>query len=155
MSNYSNAKVIFGLNMLVKVNEKRIRYYKMALEKADDVELILWFNRYGTHLQKANDVLRQWLDSYGVSKELPVKSNDLSSHWDQIKDIFILIKRSALLDHCQLLERNALKVYKTAVALLFVPTAALADVQDQIDDIEEGLRSLRALKNGPSQLQVA
>lgn len=156
MSSYSNAKIIFGLNTLIKLNEKRIRYYKVALEKSDDVELILWFNRYGSHLQKANEVLGEWLRNYHVSNDSFHKSPELTSHWDQLKDIFILNKKSALLQHCSLLERNALKVYRTAVALLFVPSAAITDIQDQIEDIEEALRSLHNLKENQSrQLQVA
>lgn len=150
MSTYSNAKIIFGLNTLIKVNQKRIKYYKQALERSDDVDLILWFNRYATHLQKANDVLSGWLLNYGVQHVSP-KSDEVISHWDQIKDLFILSRKNSLLEHCEMLERNALKVYTTAVALNFVPSVALADVDEQIDDIRQALESLHLLKTNQSQ----
>ena len=156
MSTYSNAKIIFGLNTLVKVNGKRIKYYKQALDRSDDVDLILWFNRYATHLQKANDLLLGWLRSYGVQHDTAAHPGDVTSPWNQIKDMFILSRRNSVLEHCELLERNALKVYTTAVALNFVPSVALADVDEQIDDIRHALESLRQLKNNQSrELQVA
>jgi len=156
MSTYSNAKIIFGLNTLTKVNRKRIKYYRQALERSDDVDLILWFNRYATHLQKANDVLSAWLQSYGAQPAPADNSGEIVSHWDQIKDLFILSRRNSLLEHCELLERNALKVFTTAVALNFVPSVALSDVDDQIEDIRQALESLRLLKNNQShELQVA
>jgi hypothetical protein len=83
-------------------------------------------------------------------------SQEILSHWDQIKDLFILSRRNSLIEHCEMLERNALKIYTIAVALNFVPSVALADVEDQIDDMRQALESLRLLKNNQSQeLQVA
>ncbi len=156
MSTYSNAKIIFGLNTLIKVNHRRIKYYKQALERSDDVDLILWFNRHATHLQKANDVLSGWVRNFGAQPVSLNNSQEILSHWDQIKDLFIISRRNSLIEHCELLERNALKIYTIAVALNFVPSVALADVEDQIDDMRQALESLRLLKNNQSQeLQVA
>lgn len=156
MSTYSNAKTIFGLNTLIKLNDRRIKYYRHALDRSEDVDLILWFNRHTSHLQKANDVLSGWLASYGAQPKLSGGSADPVSHWEQIKDLFFFSRRNSVLEHCESLERNALKVYTIAVALNFIPAVALADIEDQTDDIRRALETLRALKNNQSQeLQVA
>jgi len=156
MNNYSNAKIAFGLTSLMKINEKRIKYYKTALEKSDDVDLILWFNRYASHLQVANNVLNQWLANYEKPRNVKHNPATLTSHWDHIKDIFILNRRNSLLQHCEMLERNALKIYRTAIALSFIPSVAIIDIQEQIDDIEEALLTLKTLNSSQSrQLQVA
>jgi len=154
MSNYSNAKAIFGLTTLIRINEKRIRYYRLALNRSDDVDLILWFNRQAGHLQSANTTLKELLSSYKEISEADINPSIQSSHWEHFRDLLILTRRNSLVDHCEMLERNALKIYRTAIALSFIPTSMTADVQEQIEDIEEGLINLKAIRQ-PRQLQVA
>ena len=156
MSNYSNARVIFGLTTLMRVNEKRIKHYKSALDWSDDVDLILWFNRHASRLQAANATLQQSLTNYQGPRDFTgIQPSSQVSHWEQIRDILSLTRRNLLVEHCELLERNALKIYRTALALSFVPSSAVSDVQEQMEDIETGLVSLKSFSGRSRQLQVA
>lgn len=110
---------------------------------------------YAFQAQQLNADLKRWIMAYGIQT---MKSSDgmLGSAWTKVRDIFSFSNENSVFNSCEQLEEEALKNYKTALILSFLPDAALKDVERQFKEIQKIKDNLRNMKqNHVYELQAA
>lgn len=146
----NSTKVIFALNALLEVNERRFRHYDMLANKSEDSALKKIFQLYATRSMDFTANLNKWRAAYGLSTYPEKKFSVFSVTWRQMKDVFNTAERNDILDQCEHVEIDALKLYKTAIDLSFLPSIALVDIQNQIVELEKAFATLKTMKTNRS-----
>jgi uncharacterized protein (TIGR02284 family) len=93
--------------------------------------------------------------AYGIQ---PMKNNDnmFGTAWNRMRDLFSLSNENSVFSACEQLEEEALKNYKTALFMSFLPDAALKDVERQFKEIQKIKDNLSSMKqNHVYELQAA
>jgi uncharacterized protein (TIGR02284 family) len=149
------AKATFAFSKLTEINSKRSARYTAAADKVKNIHLKIVFMNYAFQAQQLNADLKRWIMAYGVQT---MESSDsiFSAAWEKIKDIFSFNTENGVFSACEQLEEEALKNYRTALILSFLPEAALKDVERQIREIQKIKDNLRSMKqNHVYELQAA
>lgn len=150
------SKVIFALNNLIEINDQRSLLYNSLSGKAKQVELKLVYLQYAIQAQTFTATLNKWRHAYGATSTITRKTNHFDSAISQFKKIFAAGRTNDDLKQCESLESNALKIYKTAVALSFLPSATIDDIKKQTSELEKAHSTLHSFReNGSNQWQVA
>ena len=148
-------KATFAFSKLTEINSKRSARYTAAAEKVKNIHLKIVFMNYAFQAQQLNADLKRWIMAYGIQT---VKNSDsfLSMGWTKVKDMFSFNTENGVFSACEELEEEALKNYRTALILSFLPEAALKDVERQIREIQKIKDNLRNMKqNHIYELQAA
>jgi uncharacterized protein (TIGR02284 family) len=150
------SKVIFALNNLIEINDQRSTLYNGLAEKAKEVELKLVYLQYAIQAQTFTATLNKWRHAYGATSNVTKKSSVLDSVMGQMRKAFVIGGKDGDLKQCESLESNALKIYKEAVALSFLPSAAIEDIEKQTSELEKTHTTLHSFRQGgPGQWQIA
>lgn len=148
-------KAVFAFSKLTEINRRRSARYTAAAERVKNMHLKIIFMNYAFQAQQLNADLRRWISAYGV-QTVQHSESYLSSVWTKVRDLFAFASEDAVFSACEQLEDEALKNYKTAMILSFLPTAALKDVEKQFKEIQRIKDNLRHMKqNHVYELQVA
>ncbi len=129
-------KATFAFSKLTEINSKRSARYTAAAEKVKNIHLKIVFMNYAFQAQQLNADLKRWIMAYGV----PTMQNSdsfISITWSKFMDMFNFSTESGVFNACEQLEEEALKNYKTALILSFLPDAALKDVERQFKEIQK------------------
>ena len=154
MKNVSGA--VATLASLVQINNRRLSQYKKVADKAKDIEMKLLFMHYAVQAQGFMNLLNRWIMEYGGIPASELEETNLMATWNRIKDTLTSDAQNILLNRCEALELEALRIYKTIVALTILPSPALRDVQNQADELSEACRIMKELQTGSvAGLQVA
>lgn len=148
-------KATFAFSRLTEINSKRSARYTAAAEKVKNIHLKIVFMNYAFQAQQLNADLKRWIMAYGIQT---MKNNNsmLGTAWNKMRDMFILSTENSVFSACEQLEEEALKNYKTALILSFLPDAALKDVERQFKEIQKIKDNLRNMKqNHVYELQAA
>jgi len=148
------SQVIFALNKMVDINGQRTNRYKVLAGKAKEIEIKLFFMQHAIQAQTFTATLNKWRNAYGATNYTQKKESGLSTTLYNIKKI--IGGRNYELKECEEMEVNALKTYKTALALHFLPASTIEDIAKQTDELEKVHYSLKALReNGSRQWHTA
>jgi uncharacterized protein (TIGR02284 family) len=137
------SRVTFSLSLLIQSNNKRISYYKSVAGKTSDPDLKSLFMAYADQSQNFAEDLTRWVKAYG-STPAPLKKTSLATQaWERVKSIL-----EDELEACTsgAIERNTLKVYKTALALSFIPSTVANDVRKHVRDLERARDMFEVLR---------
>jgi uncharacterized protein (TIGR02284 family) len=149
------AKATFAFSKLTEINSKRSARYTAAADKVKNIHLKIVFMNYAFQAQQLNADLKRWIMAYGV-QTMQSSDNIFSTTWGKVKDIFSFNTENGVFSACEQLEDEALKNYRTALILSFLPEAALKDVERQIREIQKIKDNLRSMKqNHVYELQAA
>lgn len=146
MESASNRKVVFGLNVLINYNMKRMHYYFNNVHGSKDFDLMLMFNRCASQSRNCNLIFYRWLAD-NCAGFLPPKMNSLTHSWEQLIQRFRGDERSAVLNKCESLEREGLKIFRVALALSFLPPSLHDEVHKHINRMDEALRTFVMLRD--------
>jgi uncharacterized protein (TIGR02284 family) len=149
------ARAIFAFSKLTEINSRRSARYTAAADKVKNIHLKIVFMNYAFQAQQLNADLKRWVLAYGIQT---IKNGDssFSTRWTRVKDMFSFNTESAVFSACEELEEEALKNYRTALILSFLPDEALKDVERQFKEIQKIKDNLRNMKqNHVYELQVA
>lgn len=151
-------RITFSLSLLIQSNNKRISYYKSAAEKTDDDDLKSLFKAYADQSQHFSQDLTRWVKAYG-STPAPVKKTSLATQaWARFKNL-LEDEHEGMTTGA--IERDTLKVYKTVLALSFVPGTVASDIHKHVRDLERArdmfdvLRTEAKVRNEPVENMVA
>lgn len=148
-------KATFAFSKLTEINNRRSARYTTAADQVKNIHLKIVFMNYAYQAQQLNVDLRRWITAYGVHT---MQSNEsmLSGTWAKIKDFFSFNSENGIFSSCEELEEEALKKYRTALVLSFLPDAALKDVERQFKEIQKIKDNLSHMKqNHVYELQAA
>lgn len=146
MESASSRRVTFGLNVLINFNIKRMHYYSNHVQASKDFELILMFNRCASQSRNCNLIFYRWLAD-NCADFVPPKTNSLTHSWEQFMQRFSADDRNFVLNKCEGLERDGLKIFKVALALSFFPESLHEEVQKHIDSMEDVLRTFVMIRD--------
>ena len=135
-------RTVSGLTSLIVTHNKRMRAYRSLSEKSSHEEIKSFCTRRVDQSKQFINNLLTWRSAYGGYTKIDDQS-DASSPWHQIRVLFGMSPERALIDRCEQLEREALKVYKTVMPI--IPPATAVDLQAQTHEIEKALKRLKAL----------
>lgn len=147
-------KAIFAFSKLTEINSKRAARYTAAADKIKNIHLKIVFMNYAFQAQQNNADLKRWVNAFGIQH---IKNNEsfLGASWIKFKDLFSFTTENGVFSACEQLEVEALKNYKTALFLKFLPDVALKDVERQFKEIQKIKDNLRNMKqNHVYELQV-
>jgi uncharacterized protein (TIGR02284 family) len=147
MKNVSGA--VATLTSLVHINTRRLLQYKKAADKAKDIEMKIFFMRYAVQAQGFISLLNRWIMEYGGMPVTPEETN-LITTWNRIKDTLTSDAQNILLNRCESLEQEALRMYNTILVLTILPSAAFRDVQNQANELIEACRIIREVQTSRS-----
>jgi uncharacterized protein (TIGR02284 family) len=156
-----NVDAITTLNTLVNVNTKRFERYKYAAEHMKDINRKLLFMNYAIQSQEFINNLNKWLIAYGnvsVTFSDYTEGNFFTKTWTGIKGFLSIDEKKYILNNCEVIERESIKIYKAALqgAALTLPSATLADIQRQIKELEGAYSMMKSLKENESlEFQIA
>lgn len=148
-------KATFAFSKLSEINSRRSARYTAAAEKVKNIHLKIVFMNYAFQAQQLNADLKRWIMAYGVQT---MQSSDgiFTQAWEKVKDLFSLNSENGIFSACEQLEEEALKNYRTALFLSFLPDAALKDVERQFREIQKIKDNLASMKqNHIYELQAA
>jgi len=148
-------KAIFAFSKLNEINRKRSAHYTAAAQKVRNIHLKIVFMNYAFQAQQLNADLKRWVIAYGVQT---INNNDsfLSLSWAKVRDLFSINTENSMFSACEELEEEALKNYRTALVLSFLPDAALTDIERQFREIQKIKDNLRNMKqNHVYELEAA
>jgi uncharacterized protein (TIGR02284 family) len=137
------SRVTFSLSLLIQSNNKRISYYKSVADKTADADLKSLFMAYADQSQTFVGELTRWVRAYG-STPAPVRKTGLATQaWERVKGLLEDEREAATTGA---IERNTLKVYKTALALSFVPSTVANDIRKHVRDLERARDMFEVLR---------
>lgn len=138
-------KATFAFSKLTEINSKRSARYTAAAGKVKNIHLKIVFMNYAFQAQQLNADLRRWIMAYGVQT---IQNSDsmFSAAWERVKDLFNFNTENGVFSACEQLEEEALKNYRTALILSFLPEAAIRDVERQFKEIQKIKDNLRNMK---------
>lgn len=149
------SKAVFAFSKLTEINSRRSARYTAAADKVKNIHLKIVFMNYAFQAQQLNADLKRWVVAYGIQT---IKNSDsfFSARWSRVKDMFSFNTENGVFSACEELEEEALKNYRTALILSFLPDAALKDVERQFREIQKIKDNLRNMKqNHVYELQAA
>jgi hypothetical protein len=143
----ATSSVSFVLTNLMDVNNERVKLYKSLVDRSTDLQLKLLFMQYAIQAQTFMATLNKWGIEYGVHPH-PKKKHILAGAWRQLQSLFLHGGRNVLLAQCELMEQNALRVYKVVVGMTFLPMGTIADVTRQVEELERSAGALKSVITG-------
>lgn len=148
-------KATFAFSKLTEINNRRSARYTAAADQVKNIHLKIVFMNYAFQAQQINADLRRWVTAYGV-QTIQHSDSVLTAAWDKIRGFFSFNSENGVFSACEELEEEALKKYRTALVLSFLPDAALKDVERQFKEIQKIKDNLRHMKqNHVYELQAA
>jgi hypothetical protein len=125
-------------------------------DRSADLDLVLLFNKCANVSKHYGDQLKQWLIYSNSIDSFQLKSDSLSMFWYRIMDVFASDERNTLINQCENIERMAIKIHQTAIALSFIPHEEMPDAEKQMEYAEEVILKLKVLRqNSVQNLKVA
>lgn len=153
MKNTANPATI--LSTLVAANTKRFERYKSAADQIKEINGKLFFMNYAVQSQEFISSLNKWLQAYGTSYT-EQEQGVLKKLWVGLRQVLLLSGRKFLLGYCELIERQSLNVYRTALTENVLPEAIVIDIKKQLSELEEAHLTMKSLRADSSQrMQVA
>jgi uncharacterized protein (TIGR02284 family) len=146
-----NSGAIDTLTSLIQLNYKRLLHYKKSIDKTKDMTVKLFFMRQAVQSQGYVNLLNRWVMAYGGVPTAGSGEPMLMETWSRIMDSLTSDSRNILLNRCEILEQEMVKIYRTVLALSILPAPAWRDVQKQADELEEGLSALKKLNERKSE----
>lgn len=148
-------KATFAFSKLTEINNRRSSRYTAAADRVKNIHLKIVFMNYAYQAQQLNADLRRWILAYGV-QTIQNGESMFTSAFDKIRGFFTFNSQDGVFSACEELEEEALKKYRTALILSFLPDAALKDVERQFREIQKIKDNLRSMKeNHVYELQAA
>lgn len=155
MGNNINERIIFGLRTLIAINEKRYEHYKSAVNHFKNRHFSMLLKEHANQSIRFIDVLKKCVvASGGIIKETD-NSTVFGTLWFLLKDSFKVDSVDILISECVAMEREALKLHRTALTLSFLPISTKSSIRQQIQYFEEAITELHALrKNCVDEFQL-
>lgn len=148
-------KATFAFSKLTEINSRRSARYTAAADQVKNIHLKIVFMNYAYQAQQLNADLKRWISAYGA-RSVHYSESTLSVAWSKIRDFFSFNSENGIFNACEELEEEALKKYRTALVLSFLPEAALKDVERQLREIQKIKDNLKHMKeNHVYELQAA
>ena len=148
------SKVAFAFSRLTEINLKRSDRYTAAAQQVRSAYRKTVFMNYAYHAQQLTAELKRWLSAYKVEIR-PKSENAVNFSWGKVKGLFFRQSESHIYEDCELLEEEAMRGYRTAMTLSFIPPKAMGEVKRHVQHIEKIRASLKAMKSGSGKTQVA
>lgn len=148
-------KASFAFSRLTEINSKRSARYTAAADRVKNIHLKIVFMNYAFQAQQLNADLKRWIMAYGVHTYHNSESF-LTSAWSKVRQLVSFGSENSVFSACEQLEEEALKNYKTALILSFLPDAAMKDIERQFREIQKIKNNLKHMKeNHVYELQAA
>jgi uncharacterized protein (TIGR02284 family) len=137
---------IATLSSLVQTNSKRLIHYKRFADKAKEIELKLLFMRYAVQSQGFMNKLNRWIMEYGASPTSGEQESNLMLTWTRIKESLTPDSTAVLLQRCEMLEQENLRIYQTVATLNILPGPVIQDIQKQSTELEIAMHTMKGLR---------
>ena len=145
MSMENISRVIFALNSMIEINDRRYRHYESLADKFKNGELRKLFRAHAEQSKDYTADLNKWRSAYGATTYPEKNFSVFSITWSQVKGAFTM-EPKGMLEQCEEIDSDALKVYNTAIALSFLPQAALHDIEEQNQQLKKSHENLMAIR---------
>jgi len=145
------SRVTFSLSLLIQSNNKRVSYYKSVAARTHDNDIKSLCMAYADQSQSFSEELTRWARAYG-STPAPAKKTSLATQtWERVKNMMANEQAAAT---SGAIERDTLKVYKTALALSFIPSTAFNDIRKHMRDLERARDLFEVLRTEAQVMRV-
>jgi uncharacterized protein (TIGR02284 family) len=145
------SRVTFSLSLLIQSNNKRVSYYKSVAVKTQDNDLKSLCMAYADQSQNFVDDLTRWVKAYG-STPAPARKTSLATQaWERMKEL-LTDEQAAMTSGA--IERDTLKVYKTALSLSFIPSTVANDIRKHVRDLERARDLFEVLRTEAQVMRV-
>ncbi|CAN5331773.1 hypothetical protein BH10BAC4_BH10BAC4_12430 [soil metagenome] len=150
------SQIVLTLNKMMDINGQRVNRYKSLADKAKEIEMKIFYMQFAIQAQTFTATLNKWRTAYGIASHTLPKEGILSSAIGQLKRVINLGSKDFDLKQCEEMESNALKTYKTALSLAFLPSATTEDIVRQTEELENTHFTLKTFReNGSEQWQAS
>jgi uncharacterized protein (TIGR02284 family) len=143
-------RVVFSLSLLIQANNKRASYYRAAASRTSNLEMQSLFVNFAEQSEGFVSDLTRWVKAYGATPA-PVKRTAAVVAWEKLKNILTLNTHENLPASSGVMEEDTLKVYRTALALSFLPGAAIRDVREHVHQFERARKRFMNVRSGMFQ----
>ena len=138
------SRTIDALTSMIAINKKRAAAYQSLAEKTHRHEAKLLLLQFADQSRRFASGLSTWRAAYGGFGVADRKSG--VSTWSQVRSLFGLNSGKHVITECEEMEQDAIKIYRAAVGMTFIPSATVVDIQKQLADLEKSLSKLRAAR---------
>jgi hypothetical protein len=145
MKSVPAGRIVFGLSALLNHHSKRIGYYLNLVDNSKDIELVLLFNKYVTQSKEYSQRLYAVLAGYN-NGDVKLTKSSFGSMVKQFLKNLNAKERNEVLNECEMLEREGLKIYRVATMLSFLPLELEQEVRKQKESSEDALRTFMMLR---------
>lgn len=138
-------RVVFSLSLLIQTNNKRISYYRAAAERVANSDTKSLLLAYAEQSESYSSDLTRWVKAYGATPA-PQKKSIATMAWDKLKEVLVSATETLPVTSGAI-EDDTLKIYKTALALYFLPGGAINDIRKHIREFEKARDTFRQMSN--------
>lgn len=133
-------RVVSALASLIMLHNKRIAAYQSLAEKTPHEDIKSLCTRYIDQSKQFASNLSTWRSAYGGFTKLDGQSGSKGG-WRQVRSLFGFSSEKSLINRCEQLEQETLKMYKSVMQL--IPAATVADLRLQTKELEKALKRLQ------------
>jgi uncharacterized protein (TIGR02284 family) len=145
------ARTIDALTSMIAINNRRASAYQAMAEKAQRPEVKTMFHHYSDQSKRFASGLSTWRAAYGGFGVADKKPGP--SPWSQVRYLLGLNFGKNMITECEELEQEAIKIYKTAISMAFMPQATVSDIEKQIGEFQRALSKLRSIRDQSAVLE--
>jgi uncharacterized protein (TIGR02284 family) len=145
------ARTIDALTSMIAINNKRASAYQSLANKTQRHEVKTMFSHFADQSKRFASGLSTWRAAYGgfgVADKKPA-----SSPWSQVRYLLGLNSGKNMITECEELEQEAIKIYKAAITMAFMPQATVTDIEKQIGEFQRALSKLRSIRDQSGVLE--
>jgi hypothetical protein len=102
------------------------------------------FHTYAEQSENYSSDLTRWVKAYGATPA-PAKKTLAVQAWEKLKTMLMIDAIENLPATSGAIEEDTLKVYRTALALSFLPGAAIGDIRMHVTSFEKARNSFRIM----------
>jgi hypothetical protein len=136
-------RAIAALASLILAHHKRIKAYSSLHEATSHQDVRFLCERNVDHSKQCIANLSRWRSAYGgFAKSLDYSAG--KDTWHQVRLFFSSNPERTIVDRCEEMEQEILKMYESA--MLLIPSYTVGDLQLQVKSLERMVRRLHEVR---------
>jgi hypothetical protein len=142
------SRTIEALTSMIAVNNNRIKAYQALEHKTDTEHLKSVCKLHIDQSRRFIKCLSTWRAAYG-GFAVADSDSQVSNGWAQWRSLLDFGLRRSLWKQCEDQEKEAQRIYLSALKNSFIPIATRTDIQDQAKGFEKALATFKHFSDQP------
>lgn len=145
-------RAVSALASLIVAHNRRIGAYISLAKETSQEDVRAFCKRHVDQTKQFVSNLSTWRSAYGGYAKINDQTSSTGT-WQQVRSLFGFSSGRAMIVRCEQLDRDTLKMYKSAIPCM--PAAGVADLQMQAKELEKALKRLQMLESGAGTLATS